>query len=338
MLGRLERIPGPQRDALQTMFGLSAGTVPDRLLVGLAVLSLVSEAAVQRPLLFVVDDGQWLDRASAQALAFVARRMLAERVVLLFAAREASDASAGLPELVLHGLGDADARAVLAAVIPGRLDRLITQQIIAETRGNPLALLELPRGLGAAQLAGGFGLPGALSLSGRIEESFLRRLETLPQDTRWLLLLAAAEPTGDPAVLWRAARQLAIDASALDPAESDGLVDAEGRVRFRHPLVRSAVYRAAKPQERRQVHRALGEATDAQNDPDRRAWTSPRRPQAPKRPSPPSSIARPAARKHAAALLPPRHSSSERRRSRPSRHSARSGPSSQPRQSTKPAR
>ena len=272
VLDRLERVPGPQRDALQTTFGLSAGAVPDRLLVGLAVLSLLSEVAQERPLLCVIDDAQWLDRASAEALAFVARRMLAEPVVLLFAAREPSDPLTGLPELPLAGLADADARALLSSVVPGRLDGRIAEQIIVETRGNPLALLELPRGLSAGQLAGGFGLPGALSLSGRIESSFLRRLEALPADTRRLLLVAAAEPTGDPALLWRAGERLAIDAHALEPAESDRLIDVDRRVRFRHPLVRSALYRGVTPQARREAHRALAEATDARVDPDRRAW------------------------------------------------------------------
>ena len=243
ILDRLERVPQPQRAALETTFALRPGAVPDRFLVGLAVLSLLSEEAAERPLLCIVDDAQWLDRASAATLAFVARRLLAEPVVLLFAARAPSDLITGLPELVLEGLRDADARALLASVVPGRLDGLVAESVIAETRGNPLALLELPRGLTAAQLAGGFGLPAALSLSGRIEESFLRRLEALPQDTRWLLLVAAAEPTGDSTLLWRAADQLAIDALALQPAESAGLIDIDGRVRFRHPLVRSAIYR-----------------------------------------------------------------------------------------------
>jgi predicted ATPase len=177
MLGRLERIPGPQRDALQTTFGLCAGAAPDRLLVGLATLSLLSEAADEHPLLCVIDDAQWLDHASAQTLAFVARRVLAEPVVLLFAARETSQVFTGLPELALEGLADTDARALLSSVIPGPLDERIAQQVIAETRGNPLALLELPRGFSPAQLAGGFGLPAASSLSGRIEKSFLKRLD-----------------------------------------------------------------------------------------------------------------------------------------------------------------
>ncbi len=192
LLDRLEGLPGPQREALATTFGSGAGPVPDRFLVGLAVLGLLSDAAQERPLLCLVDDAQWLDRASAQALAFVARRMLAEPVVMLFAAREQSDLLAGLPELVVEGLGDADAGALLASVIPGRLDEQVADALLAETHGNPLALLELPRRVSTTQLAGGFGVPAALSLSGRIEESFQQRLDALPENTRRLLLVAAA--------------------------------------------------------------------------------------------------------------------------------------------------
>ena len=272
VLEYLERLPVPQRDALLTTFGLRAGAVPDRFLVGLAVLSLLSEVAAESPLLCVVDDAQWLDRASARTLAFVARRLLAESVVVLFAAPERNDDFAGLPELVVAGLRDGDARALLASVIPGRLDERVADELLAETGGNPLALLELPRGLSRAQLAGGFGLPGALSLEGRIEESFVKQLEALPDDTQRLLLVAAAEPTGDPALLWRAAGRLGITRPALDPAESAGLIEVRARFRFRHPLVRSAVYGAASPSERRQVHQALADSTDARVDPDRRAW------------------------------------------------------------------
>jgi len=268
----LDRLPGPQRNALAITFGMSRGAAPDRFLVGLAVLGLLSEAAEERPPLCVVDDAQWLDRASAQVLAFVARRLLAESVVMLFAAREPSDLFAGVPQLVLDGLRDADARALLASVIPGRLDERVVDQLLAETRGNPLALLELPRGLTAAQLAGGFALPRALSLEGRIEESFLRRLEALPIATQRLLLVAAAEPGGDPALLSRAAERLEIGGPALEPAEAAGLLEVGRRVRFRHPLVRSAVYRAAWQKDRHRVHQALAEATDAHVDPDRRAW------------------------------------------------------------------
>ena len=180
-------------------------------------------------------------------------------------------------------------------MIPGRLDERVADELLAETRGNPLALLELPRGLSAAQLAGGFGLPGALSLSGRIEESFLQRLEALPAETRRLLLVAAAEPSVIRALLGRAAERLGITGAALEPAESAGLIEIDGRVRFRHPLVRSAIYRAAAPNDRRQVHRALGEATDARVDPDRRAWHLAEAAAGPTRTSPPSSSGPPAA-------------------------------------------
>jgi DNA-binding CsgD family transcriptional regulator len=272
LLDQFDRLPGPQRDALQTTFALSAGPVPDRFFVGLAVLGLLSEVAEERPILCVVDDAQWLDEASAQTLAFVARRLLADSVAMLFATRDQGEELTDLPSLRVEGLRGSDARALLVAMIPGRLDEAVVDELLAETRGNPLALLELPRGLTPAQLAGGFRLLGALSLSGRIEESFLKRLEALPAETQRLLLVAATEPLGDRALLGRAAERLGITGAALDPAESAGLAEIDTRVRFRHPLVRSAVYRAAEPEERRKVHRALAEATDAQVDPDRRAW------------------------------------------------------------------
>ncbi|HEX3830612.1 MAG TPA: AAA family ATPase [Solirubrobacteraceae bacterium] len=272
LLDRVDRVPAPQRDALETTFGLREGPAPDLFLVGLATLSLLSEAAQDRPVLCVIDDAQWLDRASAQALAFVARRLLAESVVVLAGTREPAGKYGRLPELVVAGLRDVEARALLASAIPGRLDERVADQLLAEARGNPLALLELPRGLSPAQLAGGFGLPRALSLSGKIEESFINRLQALPEDTQQLLLVAAAEPTGDPALLWRAAKRLGIADAVLSPAESARLLEVRGRVRFRHPLARSAVYRAATPHQRRRAHRALAEATDAQLDPDRRAW------------------------------------------------------------------
>lgn len=338
MLDRLERVPARQRNALETAFGVGAGEVPDRFLVGLAMMSLLSEVSQERPLLCVIDDAQWLDQASAQALAFVARRVLAEPVVMLFAAREPSDLLTGLPALALAGIADADARALLSSVVPGRLDRRIAQQIIVETRGNPLALLELPRGLSAGQLAGGFGLPGALSLSGRIESSFSRRLEALPEDTRRLLLVAAAEPTGDPALLWRAAERLTIDPRALEPAESDRLIDVDHRVRFRHPLVRSALYRGATPQERRAAHRALADATDARVDPDRRAWHLAVA-TAGANEAIATELERAAARAHAVeAWPPPPRSRSARSGSQPSHHSAHSGPLPRRRRSTRRAR
>ncbi|HEY6760256.1 MAG TPA: AAA family ATPase [Baekduia sp.] len=273
VLGWLDRLPGPQRDALAITFGLRAGPVPDRFLVGLATLSLLSEAAQERPLLCIVDDAQWLDRASGQALSFAARRLLAESVVILFAARTPTAELAGLPELPVGGLDDADARALLASMIQGPFDERVGDQLVAEARGNPLALLELPRGLTPSELAGGFGLPRALSLESRIEESFRQRLAALPDDTQRLLLVAAAEPTGDPALLWRAGARLRIAGPVLDPAETAGLIEVGSRrVRFRHPIVRSVLYRAATPGERGEAHRALADATDARLDPDRRAW------------------------------------------------------------------
>src|SRR3954452_5753847 len=268
----LDRLPGPQRNALATTFGLSAGPVPDLLFIGVATLSLLSEAAERRPLLCVIDDAQWLDRASAQALAFVARRLLAESVVMLFAVREPIRELPALPELVVARLRDSAARQLVTSVVPGRLDQRVIDQLVAEARGNPLALLELPRGLKVAELAGGFGLPDALSLEGRIEEHFLQRLEALPEDTRRLLLVAAADPTGDPALAWRAAARLGMTDAALEPLAGTDLIEIGARVRFRHPLVRSAVYRAAAPAERRRVRAALAEATDPRVDPDRRAW------------------------------------------------------------------
>ncbi|MDQ1716888.1 MAG: hypothetical protein QOE89_841, partial [Pseudonocardiales bacterium] len=274
MLDRIDRLPEPQRDALRTAFGLAGGAAPDRFLVGLAVLGLFSDAAGEEPLVCLVDDAQWLDQASAQVLAFVARRLAAESVALIFAVREPGDEQnfAGLPQLVVGGLGEQDARALLTSVISWPLDEQVRDRIVAETHGNPLALLELPCGLTPAQLAGGFGLPSVAALPSRIEESFARRLAPLPAATRRLLLLAAAEPLGDSAVLARAADRLGIKAEATDAAESAGLVEFCVQVTFRHPLVRSAIYRSASPEQRREAHHALAEATDPQLDPDRRAW------------------------------------------------------------------
>ena len=275
MLERLGRLPGPQRDALRIAFGLVAGDAPDRFFVGLAVLSLLSDVAEDEPLVCVVDDAQWLDQASAQALAFVARRLLAESVAMVIAVRELRPERelVGLPELLVEGLSDGDARVLLDSVIHGPLDAGVRDRIVAETRGNPLALLELPRGLTPAELAGGFGRPDALPLSGRIEESFQRRLEALPADTRRLLLVAATEPVGDPALVWRAAERLGMDVeAAAAPAAAAGLLDLGARVAFRHPLVRSAAYRSATLQDRQAVHGALAEVSDCALDPDRRAW------------------------------------------------------------------
>jgi DNA-binding CsgD family transcriptional regulator/tetratricopeptide (TPR) repeat protein len=272
LLDQLGRLPAPQRQAMEIVFGISAGGAPDRFLVGLAVLSLFAAVAEERPLLCVVDDAQWLDRTSGLTLAFVARRLLAEPIAIVFGAREPSEELRHMPELEVHGVGDDDARALLGWAVRIKLDEAVRDRIVAETRGNPLALLELPYGLTASQLSGGFGLLGAQALTGRIEESFVRRLELLSADGRRLMLVAAAEPVGDPMLLWRAAGRLGIGPEAAEAAEAEGLLAIGGRVTFRHPLVRSALYRSAAAEDRRAVHLALAEATDRETDPDRRAW------------------------------------------------------------------
>ncbi len=271
MLDHLDGLPVPQRDALRTAFGIGTGPPPDRFLVGLAVLSLLSEVAGEQPLICLVDDQQWLDRASAQILAFVARRLAAEPVGLVFAARIPGGELAGLPDLVVEGLREDDARALLDSVLTGPLDARVRDRIVAEARGNPLAL-ELVRGVTPAELAGGFGLPGAAPIAGRVEEAFRRRVGALPARTRLLLLVAAADPTGDPVLVWRAAGRLGIGAEAATPAAEAGLLEFGAWVRFRHPLVRSAAYRSASVQDKQNVHRALAEVTDPRADPDRRAW------------------------------------------------------------------
>ncbi|MFB4307281.1 AAA family ATPase [Actinomadura sp. GTD37] len=272
MLDHLEALPEPQRDALRTTFGISSGPPPDRFLLGLAVLGLLSEAAGQKPLICLVDDYQWLDGESAQTLGFVARRLAADPVGLVFATRVPAEGLSGLPELVVDGLREADARELLESVLVGTLDARVKELLVAETRGNPLALLELPRGLTPEQLAGGFGLLDAAPLSGRIEESFRRRLDALPAESRRLLRLAAAEPSGDPLPVWRAAAALGISVRAAEPAVQADLLRLGARVRFRHPLARSAAYWSAAPDERRRFHAALAEVTDPAADPDRLAW------------------------------------------------------------------
>jgi DNA-binding CsgD family transcriptional regulator len=274
MLDHLDRLPAPQRDALATVFGRSPGPAPDRFLVGLATLTLLAEVAEQQPLACIVDDGQWLDHASAQILGFVARRLLAERIAVVCAARTGigDDILTGLPELPVGGLGDSDARALLLANVPGPIDAAVCDQIIMESHGNPLALLELPRTWNVAGLAGGFGLPSSQPVAGRIEQSYVRRLQLLPSDTQLLVVTAAAEPLGDLVLLHRAAGTLRIDLAAAGPAQDGGLLELGGRVEFAHPLVRSAAYRSATAEDRRRVHRALADATAAETDPDRRAW------------------------------------------------------------------
>ncbi|MEV0283131.1 AAA family ATPase [Kribbella sp. NPDC050820] len=274
MLDLAEHLPPPQRAALAVAFGLEFGGPPDRFLVGAAVLSLLAEVADREPLLCVIDDAQWLDQASAQALTFVGRRLFADRIGVVFGVRDPATAPEwrGFPELVVGGLADNDARALLDSVVPGRLDEHIRDRIVSETRGNPLALLELPRGLTAAELAGGFERPDARPLASQIEQNFAQRVQLLPPETQRLLLTAAAEPVGDVPLLLRAIQSLNIPASAAGPAEAAGLIELGARVRFRHPLVRSATYRAAVSADRRAVHQALADAIDPTTDPDRRAW------------------------------------------------------------------
>ena len=280
-LDRLDRLPDPQRIALSTAFGLIGGDAPDRFMVGLAVLDLLADRAEERPLICLIDDAQWLDRVSAQTVAFVARRLVAERIVLVVAIREPSDERdfAGLPELTIKGLSEADAGRLLDSVVKGPVDPRVRDRIIAETRGNPLALLELPRAWTTAELADGFERSDPLI--SRIEEGFIRRLSTLPEDTQRLLVAAAAEPLGDATLLWRAAAVLGLGPNAGDAAQAAGLIQFGARVRFRHPLVRAAAYRSASTEVRQEVHRALAEATDADVDPDRRAWHRAQATQAP---------------------------------------------------------
>jgi hypothetical protein len=268
----VDRLPPPQHEALGVAFGLSDGPPPDPFLVGLAVLGLLSEAAMEQPLLVAVDDAHWLDHASARALSFVARRLSSEPIALVFATRQIESALRGLPDLLVSPLGHRDARAMLESVLPAPFDETVLERIVVETRGNPLALLELPRGLSPTELAGGFGLPATVPLSAGIEKSFTKRLSALPEGARRLLLVAAADPVGEPSLVWRAAERLGIPESAADTVESEELLQLGTRVVVRHPLVRSAVYRAATSSERRAVHHALAEATDPELDPDRRAW------------------------------------------------------------------
>jgi DNA-binding CsgD family transcriptional regulator len=273
-LATLDELPAAQRESLGVAFGQIVGSAPDRLIVGLALLGLVSQLSLDGPVLCVIDDAQWLDQGSAQAFAIAARRVASEHITFLFGARTVPSDLNGLPRLPIEGLGRADARTLLSSALPDPFDGQVFERILAETRGNPLALLELPHGLTSAELAGGFALPmpASVPVAGRIEASFVRRIARLPAPSRRMLLLAAAEPTGDPELLWRAAQRLELDESVAGAIEADGLLELTARVIFRHPLVRSAVYRAASPAERRDAHRALAEATVPEVDPDRRAW------------------------------------------------------------------
>lgn len=274
LLGSLDRLPDPQENALRVALGLRDGATPDRLLVSLAVLSLLADAGAERPTICLVDDAQWVDRASLQALAFAGRRLSADPVAMIFAARDlqADQELAALPQMHLDGLADADARALLAAKMPARLDDIVRDNILAEADGNPLALLELNRALPGARMAGGYGLTAAKSLAARIEQTYGQRLRELPSQTRMLLLLAAVEPTGEPSWLWAAAARLGIGVDAGVPAEQSGLVSVDTRLRFRHPLVRSAIYRDAVPSERRQAHAALAKVISGPFADEHRAW------------------------------------------------------------------
>ncbi len=272
LLERAETLPGPQRDALRRSFGLVEGPPPDLFLVGMGVLGAVADLAHERPLMLLVDDEQWLDRASAQVLTFVARRLDAEPVGIVFATRTDSAELAGVPEVVVEGLDDRHATELLDSVLAGPIDERVRDQIVGESRGNPLALLELPRALTPQELAGGFGVPGRVTVSGRIEQLFQRQLDGLPPQTRRLLQVAAADPTGELLLVWEAAERLGVEPGAATPALEAGLIEVGVRLRFRHPLIRSAAYGSAALDERQDAHRALADATDGQRDPDRRAW------------------------------------------------------------------
>ncbi|OOC05620.1 helix-turn-helix transcriptional regulator [Amycolatopsis azurea] len=264
VLGHLDELSASHREALQVAFGLGSGT-PDLFRIGLATLDLLSCAARRSPVLCVIDDAHWLDDASVKALTFLARRITAEPVAMVFAARDDGGLDA-LPGLAVPGLGDADARTLLAVDGLATIDPRVRDRVLAEARGNPLALLELPK-------SGGFALPDTSSLPSRIERGFVSRLAGLPVGARSLLTLASADPTGNPALLWAAARELGAEVEAgAGAAESSGLVEFSTRVRFCHPLARSAVYRAAPAGERRRAHRALASVTDPEADPDRRVW------------------------------------------------------------------
>jgi DNA-binding CsgD family transcriptional regulator len=272
MLHLADRLPAPQADALGIALGQQSGEVPDRFHVSLALLGLLSEAAREQPMLCLIDDAQWIDQPSLFALGFAARRVDADSLAFVFTTRESISSMAGIYEVSVEGLPDTEARELLASVVPGQLDERVRDQIIAETRGNPLALLELPHGLNREELAGGFGFPKPAALSSRLEEGFLRRVRGLPPPTQLLLLLSAAEPLGDPGLLRRAGRDLGITDRDSVAAEAEGLFQIRARATFRHPLVRSAIYRAAPEDERHRVHRALADATDPDADPDRRVW------------------------------------------------------------------
>ena len=275
ILHRIDRLPAPQRSALNAAFGLAGDKQPDRFMVGMAALTLAAEAASRQPLLWVVDDAQWIDRESINAFAFCGRRFRADPVAVVFAERDTSEMSRaleGFPVLHLSGLSEPQAQVLLAAATESRLDPLVVDRLISETAGNPLALAELGKELSSGQLTGADLLPEPLPLPRRLEDRFLRQVRALPASSQMLLLLAAADPTGDPALLWNAAALLDLSAESADGAEAANLLSLLPRVTFRHPLIRSAVYRGARAADRRRVHRALAEVTRDEIDADRRAW------------------------------------------------------------------
>ncbi len=272
ILGQLDDLPAPQREALSVAFGISGGPTPDRFFIALAVLNMLASASGQAPVLCLIDDEQWLDRTSAKILSFVARRLEADPVALIFASRTKSDDLSGIPEMLVERLTAPHAEAVLDTALSGPIDPQVRAQIVHEADGNPLALLELPRAVDPSELAGGYGFPRAIALSGRIEESFAQRLEALPKPSRRILQLAAADPVGDPALIWRAATLLDLGVDAVRIATESGLIEFGARIQFRHPLARSAAYRSAPQSQRHIIHDALARATDSSRDPDRHAW------------------------------------------------------------------
>ncbi len=276
-LGGLEGLPAPQRQALGSAFGLVPGPPPDRFLVGMAALTVLTDAAATRPVLCLIDDAQWLNRVSIEVLGFVARRLHADRVGMLFATRirreeERAAVLTGLPELTVGGLSEEAAQELLATSAGAQVDRQVSGRIAADTAGNPLALVELAAELTAAELSGVEPLNWPLRFGGRLEELYRSQVRALPGGTQTLLLLAAADPTGEPALIWNAARNLGIDPEAGEAAGVERLMSWEPRVRFRHPLIRSAAYYAALAAARRGAHQALAAVTDPEVDPDRRAW------------------------------------------------------------------
>jgi DNA-binding CsgD family transcriptional regulator len=274
LLPEVKAVPKHQEQALRVALGLSAGPTPDRFLVGLGVLSVLAEVAAMRPVVALIDDAQWLDEVSCQVLGLVARRLLAESVLVLFAVRETDEQRLfpGIADLTLQGLGEDDARALLTSATPAHLDAQVRERLVGETRGNPLALLEFVGGMSDAELSGGFSTPSAAMAVGLLDEHYLKRVRSLPEPTQRLLLIAAADATGDPTLLWRAAQAVGLSHDAAEPARVEQLLEIGSGVRFRHPLMRAAAYAAGSAEDRQAAHRALAAVIDAESDPDRRVW------------------------------------------------------------------